>query len=167
MQTTAITLHSYGYRQWRTYAAALAFVAGNIVLPQLCHLMPQGGMVWLPIYFFTLAGAYKYGWRVGLLTALASPVVNHALFGMPAQAMLPPILCKSVLLALAAGFAAWRFKRVHIALLAGVVLFYQATGSLFEWAYTGSLTAALQDVRLGLPGMVLQVLGGYLAVKHL
>ena len=49
----------------RTYLLALAFIAGNVVLPQICHLVPQGGMILLPIYFFTLIGAFAFGWRVG------------------------------------------------------------------------------------------------------
>lgn len=137
METTAVKLYSTGYREAKTYLAAALFVAGNIVLPQICHLVPQGGLRWLPIYFFTLVGAYKYGWRVGLLTAVLSPAVNTALFGMPAAAMLPVILLKSVLLAIAASLAAWRAGRVTLPLLAGVVLFYQLFGSLGEWAWTG------------------------------
>ena len=70
METTAVKLYSLDYRDAKTYLAAALFVAGNIVLPQICHLVPQGGLRWLPIYFFTLVGAYKYGWRVGLLTAV-------------------------------------------------------------------------------------------------
>lgn len=167
MQQTTVKLHSYGYDELRTYLWAAAFVAGNIILPQLFHLLPKGGMVWLPIYFFTLTGAYKCGWRVGLLTAIASPLVNSACFGMPMPAVLPAILCKSVLLALAASYAASHFKTVTMGLLIGVVAFYQATGTMCEWAMTGSLTMALQDVRLGLPGMALQVVGGYLVIKHL
>lgn len=111
----------------------------------------------LPIYFFTLVGAYKYGWRTGLLTALASPLVNAALFGMPAVTALP---------AGAAGYAARRFNRVSVALLAAVVLFYQIVGSAGEWALTGSFTAAVQDFRIGIPGMLLQVFGGYLFIKY-
>ena len=64
----------------RTYLLALAFIAGNIVLPQICHLVPQGGMILLPIYFFTLIGAFAFGWRVGILTAIASPLINCAFF---------------------------------------------------------------------------------------
>ena len=63
METTAVKLYSTGYREAKTYLAAALFVAGNIVLPQICHLVPQGGLRWLPIYFFTLVGAYKYGWH--------------------------------------------------------------------------------------------------------
>lgn len=167
MGTTTVKLYSPGYREARTYLAAALFIAGNIVLPQICHLVPMGGLRWLPIYFFTLIGAYKYGWRVGLLTALLSPLANSALFGMPAAAMLPAILLKSVLLAAAAGFAARRFGRVTLPLLAGVVVFYQLFGSLGEWAYTGSAAAALQDIRIGIPGMLAQVVGGYAVLRYL
>lgn len=123
-----------------------------------------GGRAWNR--FTADVGAYKYGWRTGLLTALASPLVNAALFGMPAVTALPAILVKSALLAGAAGYAARRFNRVSVALLAAVVLFYQIVGSAGEWALTGSFTAAVQDFRIGIPGMLLQVFGGYLFIKY-
>ena len=104
MQTTSVKLYSLEYSEAKTYLAAALFLAGNIVLPQLFHTIRLGGPTWLPIYFFTLVGAYKYGWRAGLLTALASPVANALLFGMPAAAALPAIVLKSVLLAGAAGW---------------------------------------------------------------
>lgn len=166
MTNTTVNLYAYSYREAKTYLVAALFVLGNIALPQLFHLVPKGGMIWLPIYFFTLVGAYKYGWRVGLLTAVASPLVNSALFSMPQPAVIPAILIKSVLLAIAAGYAANKFRKVSIPLLIGVVAFYQIIGSLAEWALTGSAAAALQDVRLALPGITLQVLGGYLFIKY-
>lgn len=80
MRTTTVKLYALEYNQLRTYLAVTLFVAGNIILPQLCHLVPQGGIRWLPIYFFTLVGAYKYGWKVGLLTALVSPIGKFGSF---------------------------------------------------------------------------------------
>ncbi len=167
METTTVKLYSLPARSIRTYAAALLFVAGNIVLPQLFHLVPQGGVTWLPIYFFTLIGAYKYGWRVGLLTAILSPLVNSLLFGMPAVAALPAILLKSCLLAAVAGLAARRYGRVTLPLMLGVVLAYQVLGTLGEWAMKGDFYLAAQDFRIGIPGMLLQVVGGYLFIKYL
>ena len=164
---TTVKLYAFGYRELRTYLAAALFVVGNIVLPQLAHLIPQGGVTWLPIYFFTLIGAYKYGWRVGLLTAVASPLLNSWLFGMPAPQVLPAILMKSVVLAVAAGFAARRFRTVTLPLMLAVVLTYQVVGTFGEWALTGSFYAAAQDFRVGLPGMALQVVGGYWFIRHL
>lgn len=166
MQTTSIKLYTMGYNEAKTYLVAAMFIVGNIALPQLCHLMPQGGMIWLPIYFFTLIGAYKYGWKVGLLTAIASPLLNHILFGMPAAAVLVPILVKSTLLALAAGYTAYHTRKVSIILMAAVVAFYQIVGGMAEWAMV-DLNAAMQDFRLGLPGMALQIVGGYLFIKYL
>ena len=167
MQTSSIKLYSLNYNEAKTYITAALFILGNIALPQICHLVPQGGMILLPIYFFTLIGAYKYGWKVGLLTAVLSPVMNHLLFGMPAMAVLAPIMVKSSALALVAGYVASAKGTVSLSLMAAVVLAYQAVGGLFEWAWTGSLMAALQDFRLGLPGMLLQIVGGYLFIKYL
>lgn len=123
MQTT-VKLYSLEYDNVRTYLATSLFVLGNIIVPQLFHLIPQGGITWLPIYFFTLIGAYKYGWRVGLLTAIASPLINSLLFGMPAVSGLPAILLKSVLLAVLAGIVATRFKKASLWMLLIVVLAY-------------------------------------------
>lgn len=166
MQTT-VKLYAYGYSEAKTYLAAFLFVLGNIALPQLFHLIPQGGVTWLPIYFFTLVGVYKYGWKVGLLTALLSPLVNLWLFGMPPVASLPAILLKSGLLALAAGFTAHRYRKVSVLLLLAVVLSYQAVGTLGEWVMKGSFYHAVQDFRIGIPGMLLQVFGGYLFINRL
>ncbi len=161
----SINLYTLSYRDVKTYWMALLFVGGNILLPQLCHLVPQGGATWLPIYFFTLVGAYKYGWKVGLLTAIASPLVNSLLFGMPAVAVLPAILIKSTLLAMAAGIMAQRSHKVTWFSLLAVILIYQVLGTMGEWALTGSLYLALQDFRMGLPGMALQLIGGYLVLN--
>lgn len=166
MQTT-VKLYSQEYNYAKTYWIATLFVAGNILLPQLCHLVPQGGIRWLPIYFFTLIGAYKYGWRVGLLTAIVSPLINSALFGMPTVAGLPAILLKSVLLTGAAGYAASRFKRASLVLLAGVVAAYQMAGTLGEWAMKGDFWLAAQGFRIGLPGMLVQIIGGWFIINHL
>lgn len=166
MNTSAsYTPASLTFASRRTYMLALAFIAGNIALPQICHLVPQGGMILLPIYFFTLVGAFTFGWRVGIITAIASPLINCALFGMPAPAMLPAILTKSALLAIAAGYASTITRRPGLLMVAAVVLFYQLFGSIAEWAYTSSAAAALADVRLGLPGILIQIVGGWIAIN--
>ncbi|URW79407.1 ECF transporter S component [Xiashengella succiniciproducens] len=167
MESRAIQLYSFGFASLKTYLLGFAFAVGNIVLPQLCHLIPGGGHIFLPIYFFTLVAAFKYGHRVGLLTAVLSPVVNNLLFGMPVAAMLPVILVKSVLLAVFAAYAAANFKRMSLLILLAVVLAYQVVGSLAEWAIVDSLDAALADFRMGIPGMLLQIFGGYAVIKYL
>lgn len=166
MQTT-FQLRSLQFDDSRTYLAATLFVIGNIILPQLCHFLPQGGLTWLPIYFFTLIGAYKYGWRVGLLTALVSPVINSFLFGMPPVAALPAIMIKSVLLALFAGYAVVKYRNASFWILAAVVLAYQCVGTLAEWAIKADFLIACQDFRIGIPGMLLQILGGWFLLNKI
>ena len=84
-----------------------------------------------------------------------------------AEVELPAILLKSVLLAIAAGWAAQRFGRISIPVLVGVVLTYQVVGTLGEWMYIGNFYNAIQDFRIGIPGMCLQVFGGYLFIRYL
>lgn len=164
METNA-RFYSLSFGNIKTYLFAFLFIAGNILLPQLCHLIPAGGPTLLPIYFFTLIAAYKYGFRVGLLTALLSPVINHLLFGMPATSVLLPILIKSTLLAGAAAMTAHYTQKVTIATLLIVVLTYQFIGTAFEWALCEDFYLAIQDFRMGIPGMLIQWLGGYLLLK--
>lgn len=166
MQTT-LKLYSLDYKNIKTYLFATAFIVGNVVMPQLFHQIPQGGLIWLPIYFFTLIAAYKYGWRVGLLTAIASPLVNSIFFGMPAAAGLQAIMLKSVVLAVSAGFLAQRFLSASLWQLLVVVLAYQTVGTLGEWALKGDLLVALQDFRIGIPGMLLQIVGGWAVINYL
>lgn len=161
----SVKLYSLSFSDVKTYLFALLFVAGNIALPQLCHLAPMGGPTLLPIYFFTLVAAYKFGFRAGLLTALLSPVANYLLFGMPAAAVLPAILVKSGLLAGTAALAARHTKGVSLMALLGVVLAYQLLGTAFEWALCGDFFVAVQDFRIGVPGMLLQWFGGYALLK--
>lgn len=162
----SVRLHSLSFGSVRTYLTALLLIAGNVALPQLFHMVPQGGLTWLPIYFFTLVGAWIYGRRVGVLTALLSPVVNSLLFGMPPVAALPAIMLKSTLLAVFAGYAASRSRRVSLPALAAVVLAYQCVGTLGEWMLKGDFILACQDFRIGVPGMLLQIFGGMLIIRY-
>ena len=161
MNTASIKTYAYGLADIKTYLFATLFIIGNLILPQACHLLPQGGLVWLPIYFFTLIAAYKYGLSVGLLTAVLSPLANHFLFGMPAAGMLPVILSKSILLAVAATVVSKKTRAVSLLALLIVVLGYQLTGTLVEWVIVKDFCLAVQDFRLGIPGMLVQLFGGY------
>lgn len=86
---------------------------------------------------------------------------------MPMPAVLPAILLKSVILAIAAGYAARRFRKITLPLLLAVVLTYQILGTLGEWAMTGNFYDAVQDFRIGIPGMLLQIAGGYAVIRYL
>lgn len=146
---------------WRTYLFATLFTAGNIALPQLCHLVPQGGLLFQPIYLFTLIAACRWGWRVALLTALVSPLLNTLWFGMPSVAMLPVVLLKSVVLALGVSWAMTSKVRKHLWMAVLFIIGAQLLGAVAEWALLSSATT----LWLCLPGVVLQVVVASLTGK--
>lgn len=162
-----IRLYNLGFSEVKTYLFVALFVAGNIILPQLCHLVPNGGHIFLPIYFFTLIASYKYGMKVGLLTAVLSPAVNSLLFGMPAAAAVSGIMIKSVFLAVAAAWIAEKSNKVSLWTILAVVLTYQFFGTMAEWLMEGSFVAAAVDFRLGVPGMLIQWIGGYFLIRKM
>lgn len=138
---------------WRTYLFATLFTAGNIALPQLCHLVPQGGLLFQPIYLFTVIAACRWGWRVALLTALVSPLLNTLWFSMPSVAMLPVILLKSVVLALGVSWAMMSKVRKPLLMAVLFIIGAQLLGAVAEWALLSSATT----LWLCLPGVALQV----------
>ena len=166
MATTA-KLYSLSLNNTKTYLIATVFIVGNLFLPQLAPLVPQGGFIFLPIYFFTLIAAYKYGIHVGLLTAILSPLANSLIFGMPPVAVLPAIMIKSAILAVVAAMAAKHFGKVSIIGILLAIIAYQVIGTGIEWAMTQNFLVAVQDFRIGLPGMLIQLIGGYFVLKAL
>lgn len=161
-----IKVYNCKFDELKTYFLVTLFVIGNIALPQLCHLIPNGGKILLPIYFFTLVASYKYGFKVGILTAILSPVINSLLFGMPVLNLLPAILTKSIVLAVAASFVANKTQKISLLNLLMIVLIYQIVGTLVEWVMTSSFYIAIQDFRLGIAGMIIQILGVYFILTH-
>ncbi len=166
MEATA-RLYTLNYDEAKTYLWAAIFVACNLVLPQVFHLIPQGGIIFSPLSLVILVGAYKFGWKVGLLAALASPLVNHLLTGMPMWDILPVMTMKLAVLALVAGLVARHFKIITLPLLIGVILVTKAIEALGELVLTGGIAATIADFTIGWPGMLLQIIGGYLVIKYL
>ena len=161
-----VRLYAFNYDEAKTYLWAMVFVACNLVLPQVFHLIPQGGVVFSPLSLVILAGAYKFGWKTGLLAAAASPLVNHLITGMPAWEVLPVMTLKLAVLAMVAGLVAQRFQNVSLPLVAGVVLVSKVIGALGELALTGGIAATVADFTIGWPGLLLQVFGAWLILKH-
>lgn len=161
-----VRLYAFNYDEAKTYLWATVFVACNLVLPQVFHLIPQGGVIFSPLSLVILAGAYKFGWKTGLLAALLSPLVNHLLTGMPAMTTLPVMTLKLAVLALVAGLTAQHFKTVSLPLIIGVVLVSMAIGCLGELLLTGGIAATIADFTIGWPGLLLQVFGAWLILNY-
>ena len=163
----SVRLYALNYDEVKTYMWTAVFVACNLVLPQVFHLIPQGGVIFSPLSLVILAGAYKFGWKTGLLAALLSPLVNHSLTGMPAWEVLPVMTLKLAVLAVVAGLVAQQFKAVSVLLLIGVVLASKAIGGMGELLLTGGIDATTADFIVGWPGLLLQVVGTWLILKYI
>ncbi len=161
----SVRLYSLNYDEVKTYLWAAVFVACNLVLPQVFHLIPQGGIIFSPLSLVILVGAYKFGWKTGLLAALLSPLVNHLITGMPTMEVMLVMAMKLAVLAIVAGLAAQHFKTVSLPILIGVILVSKAIGCLGELAITGGIDATIADFTIGWPGLLLQVIGAWLILK--
>jgi hypothetical protein len=53
----SVRLYALNYDEAKTYLWATVFVACNLVLPQVFHLIPQGGVIFAPLSLIILAGA--------------------------------------------------------------------------------------------------------------
>lgn len=147
-----------------TYLKSLLFIAANVALPHLFHLVQGGGIMFLPIYFFTMCGTLYYGWRVGLLTALFSPLIGNLLFGAPATAMLPDMVLKGVTLVLVASLMMAKNRRFAILNpIIAVVASWVVVG-IVEAPFMGA-SYAFQDFVTGLPGMALMTVGGMVTLR--
>lgn len=164
---TSVKLYSLNYDEAKTYLWVAVFVACNMVLPQVFHLIPQGGIIFSPLSLVILAGAYKLGWKTGLLAAVLSPLVNHFAFGLPQWGVLQVMTLKLAVLALVAGMAAQYFKTISLPLVVGVVLVSEAIGCLGELLLTGAVDATVADFVIGWPGLLMQIFGAWLIVKYL
>lgn len=154
-------------RDLRLYGFVAAFAAGNLLLPLAVHAVPQGGLIFLPIFFFTLLAAYRFGIMAGVLTALASPLLNHALTGMPPSEVLFSVLAKSLLLAAFAALLALRTARLSPWLLLLAAAGMQLAGFALDVVRGGSLAAGLDGLRLGVPGVLIMGFGGYAVLRLL
>ena len=147
-----------------TYLKSILFIAANIALPHLFHLIPGGGVMFLPIYFFTLCGTLCYGWSVGILTAVFTPLIGNLLFSAPATPMLLDMVLKGATLAIVASLLMKKNQRCSLLNPLLAVLASWTLVGLAETPFTGT-SYAFQDFITGLPGMALMTLGGIVTLR--
>jgi hypothetical protein len=164
---TTVNSRPLGLADWRLYAFSALFALGNLLVPLALHAVPNAGQVFLPMFFFTLLAAWQFGPLAGLAVAVASPLLNHALSGMPVAAMLPVVLSKSVVLALAASLLSLRTRAVSLPGILAAVLAMQAAGFAAERLAGLPLEASWAMIRLAVPGMLIMLLAGFAVLRLL
>lgn len=146
---------------------ALGIVAA-VALPQVFHLVGIAsgtgnvpGTVWLPMHLPVIFVGLLLGWRAGLMTGLAAPLISFALTGMPPAVLLPFMVIELAAYGAIAGLLRevklaniWKVLIVQIggrliravAIVAGVYLF----GSKIK------IETIWNSIAVGLPGLILQ-----------
>jgi hypothetical protein len=154
-----------GFREGRLYVVTAVLVMGNLILPMVVHGWPGGGKSLLPILFFTLVGGWRFGLSAALLTACLSPLINHLLTGMPEASVLPRLILESMLLGILAAFVGRR-SRGTLSGLGMIVALHQSLVLLPVILASGAL-AGLHALQMRFPGILLQIVGGFLVLRLL
>lgn len=157
----SFVFHNLQLTNVRTYLFSALFIIGNVALPYLFHQFQLAGPAFLPIYFFVLIGAYKYGWKVGVITALLSPLANFLITSMPPLVVLPYVMTKGVAMSIVTGILCQKYHKLSLVNLVAIVVLYQAIGSFAIFLFTQNRAMALSDFTVGYPGLLLQIVGGY------
>lgn len=143
----------------KLYLVSSLFITGNLVLPIVAHYFGLAGQVFLPIYFFSLLGGLLFGWRCGLLVGLLSPLISYLISGMPLFFILPFVVFKSVLLGTTSGYLREKWHQMNPFFCAATVIFStQALGILFIYLLTKNFNLAFADIKIGFPGLLLQLI---------
>ena len=140
-----------------TYLKAALFVALSVLTPMLLHQFSLAGTVLMPILFITFLAALRFGWAVGLLSAVASPLVSYALTGMPPGLILYVVLAQCIAIALLVGIFSKDSFRITFWQVAVVIIVYQLIAFILETLFF-SASIAFYGIWDTIPGMLIQLL---------
>ncbi|MDE6267398.1 MAG: hypothetical protein K2M07_08650 [Muribaculaceae bacterium] len=87
------------------------FVVGSVFFTQLFMLLSIGSLVWLPYLFISIFVAYKYGWKMGVITAIVSPALNYIIFAEPGIVMLSAVMFTGALAVGVTSFVSFLHRR--------------------------------------------------------
>ncbi|MDR0425781.1 MAG: ECF transporter S component [Clostridiales bacterium] len=144
-------------------AATLVLIALSVMLPQVFHMVggANAGRAFLPMHIPVLIAGLLLGAPWGVAAGLLSPLVSHAISGMPAAAILPVMMPELGFYGAVAGafrgktnrfFALAAALTLGRLLLAAFLLVSALSGGTFplpEYVWSALLE--------GLPGIVLQL----------
>ncbi len=154
--------HILTFSDFRLYVYVSLFVALDVSVPWLCHIIhPLAGPTFLPLFFFVLLAGILFGWRAGILVGMLTPLMSYGLAGMPLPQVLPRIIAEATAYGLTVGLLRGYFRFGVITSLVGAII----AGRLAAFALMAltldlshSTNLAWQAIKTGWPGMILQLL---------
>lgn len=168
------------YTDISSYLFTAGFIALDVAVPWVFHQFYLAGPTFLPMHIFVLLAGLLFGWRAGLAVGLFTPLISHALSGLPLSIILPQITIEISVYGLVAGILRERFNLRVVwsligAMIAGrlalflVVLIMHLAGEVYSpLGLEATPLAVLRSViQQGWPGIVIQLVSIPLIIKLL
>ncbi len=145
------------------------FVAMAVYAPMVFHFFGgiNAGREFLPMHFFVLVAGLSLGWRAGLITGLASPLISYLLTGMPVIDILPFIIVELAAYGTIAGLLRGKYNllvSLFGAMVAGRLL---VGAAMYFFGDMNAINFMLIALKTGWQGIVLQIIFVPVAVKYL
>ena len=144
------------------------FIAMGITLPLAFHMIPNAGIVFLPMHIPVLLCGMVCGLPYGLVCGILTPLLSSMITGMPPAAMLPSMLCELSVYGLVTSLLmryvpiSNKIGRIYTALIGAMVsgrLFYGVMNALLFRAGNYSLQIWLGTALVSaLPGILIQII---------
>lgn len=71
------------------YLVEIVFIATAVIIPAVCHTLNVPVFVVLPMHWTIVLSGLVFGWKAGLVSGLAAPIIATLLTGMPPLMVLP------------------------------------------------------------------------------
>lgn len=137
---------------------SVIFVALALALPLLAHQFNIAGQIYLPMHLFVFVAALLFGWRLGLVVGVLSPLANYFVSGMPLPVLLPQITMELGAYGLVAGLLRERGVNIWLALIAAMIAGRLALlGGIAVFGSGAAWLGMIKTVKLGWPGILIQL----------
>ncbi len=136
------------------------FTGLAIYTPYVVHFFGgvDAGQKFLPMPFFVLLAGILLGWRAGLATAIAAPLISFSLSGMPAMKILPYLMFQLAVFGLVSGIIRKKMD-VFFSLLVAMISGWIAIGvSLALFSKMNALNYVFTGIKNGLPGIAISLI---------
>jgi riboflavin transporter FmnP len=150
----------------RTLTTTGLLLAVGLLLPMVFHSLfgAVGGRTFMPMHYTVLLGGLLLGPVAGAFLGIATPLLSTLMTGMPAVAILPPMVVELAVYGLVAGVArrSWRlaaFWSLLLAMMAGRIALGLAVAVLgpFIGLKAEPVAYVVAGIVTGLPGIAVQV----------
>jgi len=155
----------------RTYIFICCFVTLGVLVPWILHHFYLAGPTFLPMPYLVLMAGLLFGWRVGLITGLFTPLASYTISGMPVVSVLPQIVVELSTYGLIAGLLRDKLNLRVLWSLLGAMVVGRLALLMAGWiasivighsyspigVETGPLQVLWAVIKQGWPGILIQL----------